>query len=102
MIAHEFAEDRQAPTLIARFIQRAHIDLPLLVTVLLLCGLGLVVLYSAGGQDPGLIQRQAVRLAAGLVMLLVLAQVPPYLLRMWTPWIFLLGMLLLPRRSAWA
>ncbi len=95
MIAHEFAEDRQAPTLIARFIQRAHIDLPLLVTVLLLCGLGLVVLYSAGGQDPGLIQRQAVRLAAGLVMLLVLAQVPPYLLRMWTPWIFLLGMLLL-------
>ena len=95
MTAHEFAEDRQAPTLIARFIQRAHIDLPLLVTVLLLCGLGLVVLYSAGGQDPGLIQRQAVRLAAGLVMLLVLAQVPPYLLRMWTPWIFLLGMLLL-------
>jgi rod shape determining protein RodA len=93
--AHEFAEDRQAPTLIARFIQRAHIDLPLLVTVLLLAGLGLVVLYSAGGQDPGLLQRQAVRLAAGLVMLLVLAQVPPYLLRMWTPWIFLIGMLLL-------
>jgi len=93
--AHEFAEDRQAPTLIARFIQRAHIDLPLLVTVLLLAGLGLVVLYSAGGQDPGLLQRQAVRLAAGLVMLLVLAQVPPYLLRMWTPWIFLVGMLLL-------
>ncbi|NCF11323.1 MAG: rod shape-determining protein RodA [Gammaproteobacteria bacterium] len=79
----------------ARFIQRAHIDLPLLVTVLLLAGLGLVVLYSAGGQDPGLLQRQAVRLAAGLVMLLVLAQVPPYLLRMWTPWIFLIGMLLL-------
>ena len=95
MSAHEFAEDRQAPTLIARFIQRAHIDLPLLVTVLLLAGLGLVVLYSAGGQDPGLLQRQAVRLAAGLVMLLVLAQVPPYLLRMWTPWIFLIGMLLL-------
>lgn len=95
MSAHEFAEDRQAPTLIARFIQRAHIDLPLLVTVLLLAGLGLVVLYSAGGQDPGLLQRQAVRLAAGLVMLLVLAQVPPYLLRMWTPWIFLVGMLLL-------
>ena len=95
MSAHEFAEDRQAPTLIARFIQRAHIDLPLLVTMLLLAGLGLVVLYSAGGQDPGLLQRQAVRLAAGLVMLLVLAQVPPYLLRMWTPWIFLVGMLLL-------
>ncbi len=95
MSAYEFAEDRQAPTLIARFIQRAHIDMPLLVTVLLLAGLGLVVLYSAGGQDAGLIQRQGVRLAAGLVMMILLAQVPPYLLRMWTPWIFLLGMLLL-------
>jgi rod shape determining protein RodA len=95
VIAHEFAEDRQAPTLIARFIQRAHIDLPLLVTVLLLCGLGLVVLYSAGGQDPGLMQRQSIRLAAGLAIMIVLAQVPPYLLRMWTPWIFLVGMLLL-------
>ncbi len=93
--AHEFAEDRQAPTLIARFIQRAHVDLPLLVTVLLLAGLGLAVLYSAGGQDTGLLQRQGVRLAVGLVILLVLAQVPPYLLRLWTPWIFLVGLALL-------
>jgi rod shape determining protein RodA len=92
---YEFAEDRQAPTLIARFIQRAHIDMPLLVTMLLLAGFGLVVLFSAGGQDPGLLQRQAVRLAAGFAVLLLLAQVPPYLLRMWTPWLFAAGLLLL-------
>ena len=95
MISHEFAEDRQAPTLIARFIQRAHIDVPLLLCVLLLAGVGLVVLYSAGGQDPGLLQRQAIRLGAGLAILLVIAQVPPYLLRMWTPWLFLAGLALL-------
>jgi rod shape determining protein RodA len=92
---YEFAEDRQAPTLIARFIQRAHIDMPLLVTMLLLAGFGLVVLFSAGGQDPGLLQRQAVRLAAGFAVMLLLAQVPPYLLRMWTPWLFAAGLVLL-------
>jgi len=92
---YEFAEDRQAPTLIARFIQRTHIDMPLLVTMLLLAGFGLVVLFSAGGQDPGLLQRQAARLAAGFAVLLLLAQVPPYLLRMWTPWLFAAGLLLL-------
>lgn len=95
MTHYEFAEDRQAPTLIARFIQRAHIDLPLLVTMLLLAGFGLVVLFSAGGQDPGLLQRQAIRLAAGFAVMLLLAQVPPYLLRMWTPWLFALGLALL-------
>ncbi|MDX1595142.1 MAG: rod shape-determining protein RodA [Gammaproteobacteria bacterium] len=79
----------------ARFIQRAHIDVPLLLCVLLLAGVGLVVLYSAGGQDPGLLQRQAIRLGAGLAILVVIAQLPPYLLRMWTPWLFLAGLALL-------
>ncbi|RLA32234.1 MAG: rod shape-determining protein RodA [Gammaproteobacteria bacterium] len=69
--------------------------MPLLVTMLLLAGFGLVVLFSAGGQDPGLLQRQAARLAAGFAVLLLLAQVPPYLLRMWTPWLFAAGLLLL-------
>jgi rod shape determining protein RodA len=92
---YEFAEDRQAPTLIARFIQRAHIDLTLLVALLLLAGLGLTVLFSASGQDAGLLQRQGVRLAAGFAMLLLLAQVPPYLLRQWAPWLFIAGLLML-------
>ena len=95
MTRYEFAEDRQAPTLIARFIQRAHIDLTLLVALLLLAGLGLTVLFSASGQDAGLLQRQGVRLAAGFAMLLLLAQVPPYLLRQWTPWLFIAGLLML-------
>jgi rod shape determining protein RodA len=92
---YEFAEDRQAPSLIARFIRRTHVDLPLLVTMLMLAGLGMAVLFSAGGQDPGLLHRQGVRLAVGFGLLLVLAQVPPYLLRMWTPWVFLVGLALL-------
>ena len=50
---------RHIPRLLTR-----HIDGPLLVLVLLMMGLGLLVLYSAGGEDIGLLQRQAVRLAS--------------------------------------
>ena len=32
--------------------QRLHLDLPLLFGLMLLCGVGLIVLYSAGGKVP--------------------------------------------------
>jgi len=92
---YEFAEDRQAPSLIARFIRSSHLDLPLFFTLLMLAGLGLAVLYSAGGQEAALLQRQGLRLVAGFVALLLVAQIPPALLRLWAPWLFLAGLLLL-------
>jgi rod shape determining protein RodA len=70
-------------------------DLPLLVGLLLVMGFGLVVLYSATGGDAGAVVRQAVRFAAGLAALLVLSQVPPHILRAWTPWLYVLGLVLL-------
>jgi rod shape determining protein RodA len=71
------------------------LDLPLLAGLFLLMGLGLVVLYSASGGDIGVVQRQAVRLGVGMVALLVLSQVPPHILRIWTPWLYGFGVLLL-------
>ncbi|HEY5789368.1 MAG TPA: rod shape-determining protein RodA [Gammaproteobacteria bacterium] len=79
----------------ARFIRRAHLDLPLLFALLTLAGLGLAVVYSAGGQDLALLQRQALRLGLGFAVLLAVAQVPPALLRQWAPWLFAGGLLLL-------
>ena len=72
-----------------------QLDLPLLAALFLLAGLGLVVLYSASGGDSGVVYRQAVRLGVGMVALLVLSQVPPHILRIWTPWLYALGVLLL-------
>lgn len=73
------------------------VDFPLLVSLLLVAGLGLVVLYSATGESSSAIVRQLIRLGAGLVAFFTLAQIPPRYLRLWTPWIFLavLGMLLM-------
>ncbi|QKT02877.1 rod shape-determining protein RodA [Ectothiorhodospiraceae bacterium 2226] len=74
---------------------RLHIDLPLLVGLLLIAGAGLVVLYSAGGEDMDLVWRQVVRLGLGFAVLVALAQVRPTTLRAWSPWVFSVGLLLL-------
>ncbi|MAD68988.1 MAG: rod shape-determining protein RodA [Alcanivorax sp.] len=74
---------------------RLHLDAPLLAALLLLVLGGLSVLYSAGGGDLNLVVRQAIRLGAGFLILLVLAQIPPRSYRFWTPVIYGLGLVLL-------
>jgi rod shape determining protein RodA len=75
--------------------QRLHMDIPLLLGLLLLSGIGLAVLYSAGGQDTNLLIRQGIRLAAAFTAMFVLAQVPPRHLFFWTPWLYAVGIALL-------
>jgi rod shape determining protein RodA len=72
-----------------------HVDLPLLVGLMLLCGFGLVVLYSATGQDLGQVKRQLVRLGLAFTVMLAVAQLNPTSLRRWSPWLYLLGILML-------
>ncbi|SVC76307.1 uncharacterized protein METZ01_LOCUS329161, partial [marine metagenome] len=59
------------------------------------CGLGMIVLYSAVSQDIDLWRQQWIRLFIGLIAMLVVAQLPPDLLRRWTPWAYLAGIILL-------
>jgi rod shape determining protein RodA len=72
------------------------IDLPLLITMLAVTGIGFIVLYSAVGGDMGLLLRQGIRFAVAFAAFLLFAQIPPRYLRMWTPWLYLgvLGLLL--------
>ena len=79
----------------ARVVRNLHIDGPLFVALLLLCGFGLVVLYSAVGQNADLWMSQCVRLGVALVALFIVAQLPPGLLRRWSPWGYVLGLGLL-------
>lgn len=77
------------------FVRGLHVDTPLLVALLALSVLGLVVLYSASGQDIEVVERQVFRLALGFSAMLVLAQVPPHQVERWAPWLFGGGLLLL-------
>jgi len=72
-----------------------HIDPYLFLGILLLAGLGMVVLYSASGQDIGIVYKQAIRLFVGLVAMLVVAQVPSHWLRISSWWLYLLALLML-------
>ena len=76
-------------------MRRLHIDGPLLGGIILICALGLVVLYSAVGENMRLWLNQLVRLGVALVAMFVIAQLPPDFLRRWTPWGFLAGLVLL-------
>ncbi|NOX08203.1 MAG: rod shape-determining protein RodA [Gammaproteobacteria bacterium] len=75
--------------------QRLHIDSPLLLGLIVLCSLGLLVLYSASSQDMGHTLRQLTRLGIAFTVLFVVAQVPPSLLQRWTPWLYASGLIML-------
>ncbi len=81
--------------LLPAWVGAPRLDPVLLVLLMLIIGFGLVVLYSASGQDMAMVQRQVIRLGIGLVAMLAISQVPPRILRSWTPWIYGLGVMLL-------
>ncbi|MDE2235363.1 MAG: rod shape-determining protein RodA [Gammaproteobacteria bacterium] len=78
-----------------RLLRRLNLDGPLLVAVLILALIGLAILYGASNQDASMVYRQAMRLALSFLVLLGVAQISPQFLRLWSPWLFALGLLLL-------
>jgi len=74
---------------------RLHLDAPLLFALITVSALGLIVLYSAGGGDIALVERQLVRLGIAFTGMLLVAQLSPSMLRRLTPWLFVLGVLFL-------
>lgn len=78
-----------------RLLQWLHIDAMLMLGLLLLLGVGLMMLFSAGGQDMGLIYRQLVRLGVAMGVMLLVAQIHPDRMRDSAYWLYGLGLMLL-------
>lgn len=72
-----------------------HIDLPLLLSLLMLVGVGLTILFSAGDEEMILLQKQLVRLGFGFTVMIILAQIHPDNFRRWSPWLYGMGILFL-------
>jgi len=88
--------DRPRPISVAqRVLAGLHLDGPLLMGLLTVSGLGMFVLYSAGAENMDLVLRQGARIGLAATGMLVVAQIPPKLLRIWAPWMFLVGVGLL-------
>ena len=86
---------RRTLTFTGRLLDALHLDGPLLLSVLATCAAGLVVLYSAAGEEIRVFMAQAARVGLALGVLVAMAQVPPRLLRAGAPWLYVTGVLLL-------
>lgn len=71
---------------------RLHIDAILLGLILSVAFFGFIVLYSAGNQSMGLLTRQAIRLCIALLVMFFIAQIPPKIIRIWSPLLFVIGL----------
>ncbi len=87
--------DKEYQGRFARVLQVIRIDPVLLFGLLMLTLAGLGILYSAGDQSAELMQKQVVRLSIAFLVMLVMAQISPHQLYLWTPWVFLVGVILL-------
>ncbi len=77
------------------FVRGLHLDVPLLLGIIILSTIGLVILYSASGQNDAIIIRQLMRLALAFTVMLIVAQISPHHIQLWAPWVFGTGLLLL-------
>ncbi|MEL7023209.1 MAG: rod shape-determining protein RodA [Pseudomonadota bacterium] len=74
------------------WLQRLHLDGPLLAGVLLIAAFGLFVLFSATGQNERQTLSQAIRLCVAVVAMLIMAQVPPNFMRRYAGVAYALGL----------
>nr|MBA2651411.1 rod shape-determining protein RodA [Tatlockia sp.] len=76
-------------------VKSIHIDLPLFGLVLILVAFGMLILYSASNQNLNMVLRQSMRLFFAVAIMMVFAIIPPHKYKIWTPWIYCLGLVLL-------
>lgn len=79
----------------ARLLGTLRLDGPLLAGLAAIALYGQFILYSTSGGDWESVLRGSVRLTLGAVLMLALAQLRPGVLRRLTPWLYLVGLVLL-------
>lgn len=77
------------------FFAHIHLDPWLLLLLVTLACTGLLILYSASGQEMGMVKRQAIHLGIGFTAMVICAQIPPRTFQLLAPWGYLFGCLAL-------
>ncbi|WP_394753647.1 rod shape-determining protein RodA [Crenothrix sp.] len=88
-------EHFRQPSLMGNILRRLHIDIPLFIALVLTSLLSLFILYSAGGQDMGVLSRQATRMLMAFSLMILLAQINPNQFKRFSAGLFGLGIFLL-------
>jgi len=97
VIYGELGDSRTKRTVtgMARLLRALRLDGMLLAGLAAVTAFGLFVLYSAAGENTSLWLSQLARIGIGFTLLVVLAQVPDHWLRMLSPAVYLIGLVLL-------
>lgn len=74
---------------------RIHIDPLFMLVILTLLIYSALVIWSASGQDPGMMERKAGQILIGLLVMVVMAQVPPRVYESWAPYLYIVCVILL-------
>lgn len=74
---------------------RFRFDMPLFLGLVVLCAASILILYSAGGANADQIVRQLVRVSLSLLLMLLVAQIPPSTLARYSPVIYSVGLAML-------
>ena len=77
------------------WLGKRHLDLLLLALIFMVLAFGLVVLFSAAGDEARLFDAQFQRVLVAMVVLVAAAQLPPGLYFRWAPYVYILGLVLL-------
>ncbi len=72
-----------------------HLDIPMLLLLLIISAYGLLILYSALGQQIEPVISQSIKILIGLGVMLLIAQISPNVYMRLAPWIFLIGLIAL-------
>ena len=81
--------------IVTHYLYRAHLDLPLLTMICCVLAMGGFILFSASGNDIGMLLRQGARIGAALLVMLLVAQINVVWIRRIAPWIYTIGTVLL-------
>ncbi len=75
--------------------QKLHVDFLLITGILVICIIGLFMIYSATSQNDQIIVKQVVRLVIAFIVMLVVAQIPTTTIQRWSPFLYAAGVILL-------
>lgn len=88
---HQF----ETPSILGTILRKLHIDIPLFIGLSLAALVSFVILYSAGGQDMGVLNRQGARIGIAFVFMIILAHIDPYQFKRYSALLFSIGLFLL-------
>ena len=98
-MSHDFVRrlplDSFARSSFGRLGQRFHIDMALMLLLTVTCAYGLLVLDSAVNRDSASVISQLMKLGVAMLIMIIMAQIPPVFYLRIAPWLYLGGLAML-------